>query len=399
MKILQITHKFPPGFAGGSGNSAFILSKELKRMGHNIRIISFDGAKTHGEREKYQGLNIVRFRVKKNINKNDFPKLTQYIKNIIQNFNPDVVHIHSIWTVGLSPLKALENFQGKIIMKLPDYVMICARGTMLKKNKSVCTNPGYYHCISCVPFKRFIRSIYTREYFFKAAKNIQLLAPSRYMQSMFLKANPRLNVKYFPNFYSPVFKDINKLDKNLLKDKYNLTGKKVILFSGRIIETKGYQYLLQAMQYIKDKKTILIMAGNNIDGDKLLKFINKFKVKNKVRYLGNFPLHKLPEIYRISDILVVPSVWPDNSPNVIYEALIASIPIIGSNIGGIPDLIVDNKNGFLVPPNNVPILAEKINLLLNDNKLLDKLKKESLRRSANYQSSRLIKKLVNQYYK
>ncbi len=397
MKILQITHKFPPGFAGGSGNSAYILSKQLLQYGHEVKVIAFDNKNIKSNDEIYNDIHITRIKPN-SANKIYNPNLTQSIKIVIDKFNPDIIHLHSIWTVGLAPLQAIRDFRGKIVMKLPDYDMICARGTMLKKDKSICTNSSYRNCIACVSPAIFLKQFFIRNYFFQSAKNIQLLAPSRHIKRMFLMANPRLNVKYFPNFYPPVFDRVDKLDKNSLKDKYQLKDKKVILFSGRIIETKGYQYLLQAMKDIKDPDAILIIVGNNIDGNKLYDYINIYKVEDKVKYLGNFPLEQLPEIYRISDILVVPSIWPDNSPNVIYEGLVSGLPIIGSDIGGIPDLVLPGKNGYLVPPKNSSALSNKIDLLLSNQEIYTKMSNFSKKLAQKYTSKQLVKDIINKYY-
>src|SRR5262249_35036787 len=72
--------------------------------------------------------------------------------------------------------------------------------------------------------------------------------------------------------------------------------------------------------------------------------------------------------------LVVPSIWPENSPLVIHEAFLASIPVVASRIGGIPELVADGQNGLLFDPGSAADLRRVINRLLTEPDLLDSLR-------------------------
>jgi hypothetical protein len=79
-------------------------------------------------------------------------------------------------------------------------------------------------------------------------------------------------------------------------------------------------------------------------------------------------------VYGNLDVLVVPSLWLENSPLVIHEALMAGVPVIGSEIGGIPGLIRHEVNGLLVQPGSVDALARALERLATDRGLLDRLR-------------------------
>lgn len=85
----------------------------------------------------------------------------------------------------------------------------------------------------------------------------------------------------------------------------------------------------------------------------------KLDIKNNVIFTGRIPRVELPYYYAASDVVVVPSLQEAWSL-VVTEAMASGKPVIGTNVGGIPDQIIDGYNGFLVPPRNPKSIAEKI---------------------------------------
>ena len=85
---------------------------------------------------------------------------------------------------------------------------------------------------------------------------------------------------------------------------------------------------------------------------------------------------KIKEIYSKSDIIVFPSVWQEPFGRIAIEAMSFGIPVVGSNVGGIKNIIIDGKTGFLVDPFDLKGWKDKINLLVRDRKLRLKLGRE-----------------------
>jgi glycosyltransferase involved in cell wall biosynthesis len=79
-----------------------------------------------------------------------------------------------------------------------------------------------------------------------------------------------------------------------------------------------------------------------------------------VRVLGPLPHDDLRILFSTSDLMAVPSVWYENSPTVIYESLQVGTPVVGSNIGGIPELVEDEETGYLFPRGDAAMFAEKV---------------------------------------
>ena len=92
-----------------------------------------------------------------------------------------------------------------------------------------------------------------------------------------------------------------------------------------------------------------------------------------VHFAGSFARAEADTVYDQLDLLVVPSLWLENSPLVIHEALMAGVPVVGSNIGGIPDLIQHGRNGLLFEAGNADALARLLKTVLADPALLTRL--------------------------
>jgi glycosyltransferase involved in cell wall biosynthesis len=97
------------------------------------------------------------------------------------------------------------------------------------------------------------------------------------------------------------------------------------------------------------------------------------RAQEQIHFMGTFYNQQISQVYQEIDILVVPSVWYENSPNVILEAFAHQTPVITSNLGGMAELVVDQKTGLLFEPNNAGDLAQKLQQILDNPAILDKL--------------------------
>jgi glycogen synthase len=153
------------------------------------------------------------------------------------------------------------------------------------------------------------------------------------------------------------------------------TGKKIVLFVGRLEERKGIRYLIEAIprvrQAVPDVQFVIIGDDtNNAKGQKstlaeLKAILNTHRVADAVTFIPRVPLHELPAYYRSADICVVPSVY-DNSPYTCLEAMSCGRPVIGTTAGGTGEYIGNRESGVLVPPKDADALAAEITALLKD---------------------------------
>jgi glycosyltransferase involved in cell wall biosynthesis len=132
-----------------------------------------------------------------------------------------------------------------------------------------------------------------------------------------------------------------------------------LLFAGAVVETKGIQTLIEAlpllMRYV-DRFRLLVAGWGD---PQILSALRRFD-PIVVNVLGRVPFEEMRSLYGIADLTVVPSVWYDNSPMVIYESLLAGTPVLGSEIGGIPELIRPGQTGYLFPAGDARALTERV---------------------------------------
>jgi glycosyltransferase involved in cell wall biosynthesis len=147
-------------------------------------------------------------------------------------------------------------------------------------------------------------------------------------------------------------------------------GIKNILFVGRLHPVKGVQYLITAMKIVQDKipGARLILVGDGEDRERLESLSMQLGIKEYVQFAGEVPHENVQVFMQQADIFVLPSLY-EGLPNVILEAMACGLPIVATRTGGIPDIIMDNTNGFLVEIKDTETIAIKIILLLQDTAL------------------------------
>ena len=156
-----------------------------------------------------------------------------------------------------------------------------------------------------------------------------------------------------------------------------------LLFVGRLVEKKGLHYLIHALPLILKRypQVTLRIAGGGPEKINLERASVELGVREHVRFLGAVKNELLPALYQTSGVLVFPSVIADDGDRegfglVLVEALGCECPAIVTDLPAMQDIIEDGKTGLVVPQKNIRKLAEKVILLLEDQKLRESLGRE-----------------------
>jgi glycosyltransferase involved in cell wall biosynthesis len=139
------------------------------------------------------------------------------------------------------------------------------------------------------------------------------------------------------------------------------THDRTILYVGQLTESKGLDTLLDAAERLP--KTTIHVCGSGTYADHVERRAGEL---NNVRYHGFVSEEKLTRLRSTAGVAVVPSIWMENSPMTIYESFAAGLPVIASDIGGIPELVDHGKRGYLFEPRNVAALVDRIDDVLSD---------------------------------
>jgi N-acetyl-alpha-D-glucosaminyl L-malate synthase BshA len=153
----------------------------------------------------------------------------------------------------------------------------------------------------------------------------------------------------------------------------------MILTVGRISEEKGIRYLIEAMPVIlKEMPTVkLMIVGDGPDRDKLEQMVKRLNLAN-ITFAGMVSNKNLSNFYKSADVFILPSIR-EGLGVVLLEAMACGTPVIGSNTGGVTDIIENGKNGLLIEPGDSKDIAEKIIKLLSNRELAQKLSEEGMK--------------------
>lgn len=170
--------------------------------------------------------------------------------------------------------------------------------------------------------------------------------------------------KYYP---------LNLKEIELLRKKNNLKCKKILLTVCRLIKRKGVEYILKSLNYIKTLDICVIIVGNGPEKSILVNYAEKLMSENKslkIMFKNNVPEDELIQLHQICDIELLTSIEDDTGETeglgvVLIEGGACGKPLIGSNVGGIPDIIINGYNGFLVEQKNPEMIAKKVEFILD----------------------------------
>ena len=354
MKIL-ILHRAPL-WGSGSGTYVRKLAEELTRGGDKVGIVCPDDHKLP---------KIDTFEVKTPFpgvfqNHPDYPKakkysymtssefslyLFSYLQETIQaidKFKPDIIHVqHASFLVWIADyVKSVYDIPFVVSIHGPDLnsAIIDKRLRNLTKRSLVRAS------------KIFPNSLDTKNRFY----------------AIFGEVFKRKTKTIFPGVDLELYQSIK--DTKLIDKKYKLDNKKLVIYVGRLDKEKGIDYLIKAAKDIQGE--VYILGGGDYKAE-LEKLAAELKATN-VHFLGYFSkeyIKELRQFYKRANVVVVPSTVKEALGLVILEAMAAKTPVVASDIGGIPNIIKDGKTGYLVRPRSSKEIAEKVNLILQNDKL------------------------------
>lgn len=409
MKILIGVHHFPPNYKGGAEWSAFSTAKELLLRGHEIQVIAvekIDDQKMGGELwwkdELYEGIKVRRlyfdlssapdvFRWE-----HDNLWIGEAFREAFRQFQPDIFHLFSGYLLTGRPLLESKKSVIPTVVTLTDFWFLCPRINMLKSDGEISELPiNPASCARCIaeesrryriPAKVLpgVMNLYWDRKTKKAAKIEKrleflsqalntaavIVSPSNFLRSMYIESG------ILPEkiIFSRQGRDFDWLNEADLKK--NKSSSVRLGYMGQIAPHKGVHLIFEAMQMLKDLSVELFVYGNCNQFPAYTSMLEKMAGKDlKITFAGVFEgSSQLTGIMKNLDLIIVPSVCYENSPNVILESFAYQTPVIAANRGGMAELVQDNENGLLFEAGNSMDLQDKIRRVVENPGLLQKLK-------------------------
>jgi glycosyltransferase involved in cell wall biosynthesis len=284
------------------------------------------------------------------------------LERLIVQTRPAVAHLHNIYH-HLSPsiLPVLRRHRIPVVMTLHDLRLLCPAIHMLRDGK-VCERckGGHFHQAvlgRCVKDSRAASLLAAVETAHQRGRRLYedgvrvFLCPSRFYLEKYAEWGfPREKLRHLPNFVDLDQWSPERLPAAPARDAY--------LYFGRISREKGLRYALEAQQLwerghadgtIDQPPLEFLIAGSGpCDGNVRAK-VAQLELKT-ARVLGPLDTDALRGVMARAKFSVLPSVWYENGPMAALESLAAGLPLVGSAIGGIPEMIEDGATGVIVPP-------------------------------------------------
>ena len=364
MKICLVTNIYEPYELGGTEVYVKALTEAIRHKGHEIFVITTrpPGKGLRGVvNETVNGIPVYRFypwniywgyrAQEKSLYLKPLwhfveqwnPQVYLSLRRILEKELPDLVHINNMGGFSNSIFWACKGSNRKVVYTLHDYISICPKSILLRANLEICrTNRlpcKVYQMIKRWSFKGKVDLFISPSYF-----NAEL-----HMQHGFLKNGQYAVLPLGIEMTADELCQISSSASFRTQDNFiNL------LYLGQVVPHKGLSVLAKAFKAANRSDLRLHIAG---DGDYVGQLEAELKDCSNVDFHGHVSGEKKERLFLASDAFVLPSVCYDNAPVTIPEAYKHGLPVVGSNIGGIPEMIQENKTGFLFEPGNAAALA------------------------------------------
>jgi glycosyltransferase involved in cell wall biosynthesis len=397
MKVLLIHGLHIP--IGGADKVYFNTGDLLEQNGHSVIYFSYKNIKNVPcEQEKY--FVDAPSKLKSVLHAFYNIQASKRIEALILDEKPDIAHLHSFWG-GLTPsiLKVLRRYNIPVVHTVHDYNMICPVTTSIDRNGNICEScqgKYFYKCVLKRCFKGSIvkslilaSALTFRRRFFDPVKLIDgFIFPSRFIYKKHLQYMPELG-----NSSSLLLYNFNPDTPSYTVNKYR---RKYFLYLGRLSYEKGLATLIKAFSGLKDIHLIIVGTGPL---ENFLKSTVEKLDANNIEFAGFKSGNELHALVSDASFNVVPSEWWENNPMSVIESYSAGIPVIGTDVGGIPEIIEEGLTGYLFEMKNVEELARVVRKadLLSEEEYMAMSEQAVKYATDNFSKEQNVKQLVGFY--
>jgi glycosyltransferase involved in cell wall biosynthesis len=283
------------------------------------------------------------------------------LKKVIDHFEPDLAHIH-LYKGGLTAaiLPVLRRKNIPTVITLHDYSLLCPRNIMIDGNGNICERCLTMTRLNCIYHRCNRKNLYySIVNYLEFVLNNDILKPNNYFDRIICVSK----FNYQKHSSHPLFRDrflhLYNFYPLLSQSNPNTEKGSYFLFYGRLAPEKGVMTLINTWKRLGKEVHLKII------GEGVMSAMIKDEIKNNnltnIEFLGFRKGEELFSYIRDASFVLVPSEWYENNPLTIVEAYSSGKPVIGSNIGGIPELIIEEKTGYLFSMGDSIELETKIN--------------------------------------
>jgi glycosyltransferase involved in cell wall biosynthesis len=420
VRILLAVHAFPPRSTAGVEVYTLRLAKALRARGHDVLVLTavhdLAQAPYSVHRRVYEGVplaEVVNVHHHGTLERTyDDPQLVRAVLPLLQELRPEVVHIQHLLNLSSGLVSAVRAQGARVLFTVHDYWLTCARdGLRMREDLSVCTIVDHAVCATCLEGSPYLVPVLQRG-LARAARGLGagrylhrihdaaprateavlgllrrrsppppalghdldrraamlraamdgidlLLAPTSFARDRILEMGvPAEKVRLFP---------YGVLERPAVARPAG--ARRRFAFIGTLAPHKGAHVLIEAFGGVHTPGITLDIHGSlTVQPSYAARLQAAARADARIRFRGPFPEGMQARIFEDIDVLVVPSVWWENSPITVLEALGAGRAVIASRTGGVPDLLPDGA-GLLVPPGDAAALRAALSAVASGQSL------------------------------
>lgn len=413
MRVLYAIHDFLPRHRAGSEIYACDLAREVGRR-HDVFVVAaeYDPSTAHGTLRwrQVEGLTVIEL-----VNNWEFerftdtyssPRINAQLQHVLDATRPDVLHVHNLLNLSFD-LPRLARERGiAVVATLHDYTLLCASGgqRVHAREAHVCTEIDADRCSRCFAESPFAQQMGAARvlgrrggrlagraalWLRRASPSISSAIAARAGAGAHVSASDlRRRLAYARHVFDTV--DLFVAPSKALADefeRFGMPGDRLevsdygfpevkpaakspsagalrIGFVGTLVWHKGAHVLLDAARMLRGAFEVHVHGDMGTFPD-YAERLRRDAVGLRVTFHGGFDRERVSEVFAGLDLLVVPSLWPENSPLVIHEAFLNSVPVVGARVGGVPGLVADGVSGLLYEADSATSLAGCLQRLID----------------------------------
>jgi glycosyltransferase involved in cell wall biosynthesis len=427
MKILLTVHQFFPEYASGTEVLTYSVARELITRGHEVHVLTAHPTdkdlldEERFDEYEYEGIHIYRFHHAYTPMAGQTSMLelsydnrlaAKYFGQVLERFKPDVVHFFHLNRLGTGLIEHAVRTGIPAFMTPTDFWAICPTGQLVLYDGSLCRGPSAY-AGNCV---KHLAQRTQKGLIGKAAKWLPTVGADllvRLTQAGVLPSYPhRAEVKVISSRLGINIARLNQLNgifspsrfMTELLVRYGVSPHRIIQsafgidviesdtnvprlpprqpfrvgYIGTLAQYKGCHVLIDAFKVLPPGRAVLKIYGNMEDFPEYSSELKRLAGNHRaIEFCGVFPNSKIAEVLAELDVLVVPSLWYENTPLVLYSAQAARCPVVASDFPAISEVIRDEVNGLLFEAGNVAALVKQLSRLIDEPDLAARLSANS----------------------
>lgn len=408
-RILLALHQFFPRFYTGTETLTLEVAKELQTRGHYVAIVCVEPTtpdypgpeKPELQHTFYEGIPVWRIFTGPEVSlverleyESNDERLVPFIENILLKEKPDIVHAFHLMHLTLSFVEVVKRADIPFYFTTTDFWLLCPTFQLLKYNQHVCSKPDPLSCFKCL-LALYMKGIASPPksilLCFRFPRVAALLNSTTRSCQRILKERIKRNHRIF-EMMDGVFWS-NEFLQNIFNDnKYTTTYHNIIKFPvpqkannlfelplaqessvlrvafiGTLNPSKGPQVAIKAVTKLNPSIPVqLNIWGAAMSARFEEELRRSANMDSRIVFCGTFPQEQFFEVLNDIDVLVIPSLWYENTPLTALSALAARRILIASDLGGLSSLVDNGRNGYLFPPGDSLALSRILAKLAKD---------------------------------